>query len=535
MKHQDARSLPPCAMSSHCLRLADVLDNLVPLTDNPQDQLLVAQLQTHLSTCPTCNAVLAQARRQRNQQRAALRTILREGEQKVPSTVLRIHEALDREAERELPNSGARAKKAAQQSIPLTASRQHGTRTAYDLSEPLAKNRRVVLRNIAAVAVAAVLILAAVGLFNAHFFPSNTGSSHTNKTGIENPATTDATPNNADELFGGWNAALMAIPGASGGDSAESIKNYNFVHNSFNNPGANLLPADAVFDGIAPDGSDLLYQFSQSGHTYYSRFLHPFGNTGFFFELNDQDAGNAIWMPDGSDAVSRYVLIGTRSMGVIKVDTLTGQAAAILPQLVTNQLEFYRNGYLYYIDTDFGLSRVNLMTGVVTFLTSHSKGTSIWLSPDGTTIYFLNNSSSGAEEIYSMNVNGTNWKLLRSSGVPVGFAADNSLLIIRYVSGQFQVIKLGATEQQDQVVDGNAAPGAVSLCPTSVSLPHQICDNFVAMAPYGHALIVQGTDVNGTYHVWLDNLITHTQIALEPTTDTRTAVQLLGWDRLLTH
>jgi hypothetical protein len=529
MKFEESRSLPPCAMSLHCLRLVDALDSLVPMTDDLQDQLLITQLGAHIPTCPTCKAVLAQARLRRSHLRASLHTILLEGEERVPSTVLRIQQAIRREAAQEVGLVGNVVKKPVHSAMKKTSFQQQTARSASPFRDSLKQRRRTLLRNIAAVAVAAILILAAVGLFNHRFsFSTNVGSSHQSRTGAENPVSTRTSLGDAESLFFGWNSAMMAVPNAPGTGSAMSIRNYNIFHDTYSNLRTATIPANAVFDSIAPDGSDLLYQISQSGHTFYYRLLKPLANTGFFYELNDENAGNAIWMSD-----SRNILIGTKNMGVIQVDTLTGQSTAILPQLMTDHLEFYHNGYLYFIDTHSGFSRVNITTGIVTYVTSHMMNTSLWYSPDGTKIYTVN-SGSGGVGIYAMNLDGTNQQFVSSSGSPVGFAADNSLLIMRYVSGKFQVIKPGATEQQDQLVATNAAPGAHSLCPAQLNTAGQICDNFVAVAPYGHALIVQGTDADGSYHVWLDDLISNRQVALRPTTDDHIAVQLFGWDRLFT-
>ncbi len=525
MKHDGVRGLPPCALSSHCLRLVDGLDSLVPITDDLSDQLLITQLRTHIPTCPTCKAVLAQVRMRRSQQRAALQILLNEGEERVPSTVLRIQEALHREAAREVHSARKSAKETIHAEIATPILHKQTARPAFHLSDTALLRRRTRLRNSLAIAVAAVLILAAVGLFNHRFLLSTVGSTHSTRIGTEHPISSD-TSGAINSLFYGWDSAMMAIPNAPGTNSAFSMQNFHFFHNSSSRIGAGTIPANTIFDSIAPDGSDLLYQTSQSGHTYYYRLLHPLAQTGFFYELSDEDAGNAIWMSD-----SRNILIGTKNMGVIEVDTLTGQSTAILPQLLAEQLEFFHNGYLYYLDTNAGFSRVNLTTGVVTYLTSHTMNTSLWYSPDGTKIYSVEAGSAGTG-IYSINLDGTNQQFLTSSGTPIGFAADNSLLIMRYANGQFQVIKPGATVQQDQLVVKNAAPGAVSLCPAQTSMQNSICDNFVAMAPYGHALIVQGTDVDGTYHVWSDDLLSNKQVSILPTTDTHIAVQLLGWDRL---
>lgn len=527
MQHDGARDLPPCAMSLHCLRLVDGLDSLAPITDDLQDQLLIAQLRTHIPTCITCKAVLAQARLRRSQLRASLQTILLESEERIPSTVLSIREALRREVAREVSSSDKSAKKEPFSVIQTPFQPKQLTRASqmFDHSSP--QPNRSVLRTSIAIAVAAVLILASVGLFNHRFFPSSKfGTSQQTISATANALSTRSPHAGDASLFYGWDAAMMAIPNTSRTDSFVTIRNYNFFQNTYSSLGKDMIPSKTVFDGIAPDGSDLLYQISLGGHTLYYRLLNPRANTGFFYKLNEENAGNAIWMSD-----SRHILIGTKDMGVVQVDTLTGQSTVILPQLMTEQLEFYHNGYLYFIDTNSEFSRVNLTTGVVTYLTPYTMITSLWYSPDGTKIYSVEAGQAGIG-IYSMNLDGTNQQFISNAGTPIGFAADNSLLVMRYANKQFQVIKLGATVLQDQLVFENAAPGAISLCPAQMRTPNQICDNFVAMAPYGHALVVQGTDADGTYHVWLDNLLSQKQVSLQPTTDTRIAVQLLGWDRL---
>lgn len=323
---------------------------------------------------------------------------------------------------------------------------------------------------------------------------------------------------------------MIAAPIGSTGLYA--VKNYNYTNGFSATLNSTPLPANTQFDGISSDGQDLLYQYASSNHIYYTRLLTPFANTGFFYELDADNAGNAIWMP-GNQLPSRYVLINTKNTGVIEVDSITGQEKALLPQLAASELLAYHAGYLYYVGADLGVDRINVTTGAVQILTGRALNPAIWISPDNSVMYWVNEGSVGQSGIYAVNLTTLNTEFLRSSGEPIGFAADNALLTVQLLNGQVQIVRVGMTPQQDQVVFANAAPGATSLCAATSATPGQICDNSIAMAPYGHAVIVQGTNADGSYHLWSDDLVTGQQISLDAASGSHTAAQLLGWDRLL--
>jgi hypothetical protein len=101
MKQVDLHSLPPCSLSTDCLRLFDDLDKpgitQFSFTEDIQDERLLDLLRLHLPGCPTCTAVLDQARHVHSQQRAMLRDFLIESEVAVPATILEIFAAIRRE------------------------------------------------------------------------------------------------------------------------------------------------------------------------------------------------------------------------------------------------------------------------------------------------------------------------------------------------------------------------------------------------------------------------------------------------------
>jgi hypothetical protein len=332
--------------------------------------------------------------------------------------------------------------------------------------------------------------------------------------------------------FAGWNAAAIAEPVDSGND-LWGVTNYSYLAAQ----SVPLIPGNLhspLFDGISPDGKNLLYQISSGGHMLYYT-LQQLPNTGFFYQLNEGNAMNAIWMSPGS----RDVLIATVNSGVVQVNTQTGQSTALLPNLKTAGIRFYRDGYLYFIgaeDRATGvLYRINASSGVVQQVTFRSLGATYWLSPDGRTVYFANKvGPAGNPGIYAVNSDGTNLRLLRpyADGTPIGYAANNALEIMRLVNDKFEVVELGATAQQDQVVFADAAPGAVSLCNSAaIAAANLICDHNIALAPLGHALIVQATYADGSIKVWSDDVTTGNRLLLQ-TPAKGSPVQLIGWDRL---
>ena len=316
---------------------------------------------------------------------------------------------------------------------------------------------------------------------------------------------------------------------ASSTANGQAVSNYNYQSGASVQLTSQQLPANTQFDGISSDGQNLLYQFSSSDHTMYFT-LAPLPNVGFFYELEDDNAGNAIWL-DG-----RNVLIATQNNGVVEVNTQTGQSQPLLPNLNNAALKFVHNGFLYFAggqNRNIGaLYRVNIATGVVQLLTYRSLGGSFWLSPDGSTIYFKTNGPAGQPGIYAVNSNGSNARLLPQNGVPIGYADDNSLMIMQQDgSGNFEVVKLGPTAAQDQVISANVAPGAISICTQSTPpgiVP--ICDNAVALAPYGHALVVQANYSDGSRQVLSLDLTTGNRVTLQALSSSTSV--LLGWDKL---
>src|SRR6266568_7245506 len=94
MKYVDIRDLPPCSFSPQCLRLLDDLDaptgaretTRLTYIEDLQEERKQRQLRSHVLDCPTCTALLAEARRTRMQQRTMLHHFLLSNEHRAPDS-----------------------------------------------------------------------------------------------------------------------------------------------------------------------------------------------------------------------------------------------------------------------------------------------------------------------------------------------------------------------------------------------------------------------------------------------------------------
>lgn len=412
------------------------------------------------------------------------------------------------------------------------------------------RRSRVMWQNIAAIAAVIVIVLASVGLFSHRIFVPNVGNASTptspgtpvqtaqtlhtptvvpSSSSVTSPtAGSSSTPVLAatPAPFNGWNRVALVTPSLM-------LANLNYLTDCCTTLDSDRLPSATIFDGVSQDGQNVMYHTVNDGSTVYYTQLSASKNVAIYtFKGN---GGNAIWLN------STYALITTFS-SVIAVNVQSGTVSTYLPSLMASHLDFFRSPYLYFTGgadrTADALYRIDINTGVVEQITFGSAGATFWLSPDGTIVYFANIiGPAGNPGIYAVNSDGTNMHLLRQypSGTPIGYAADNqSLIIMRVENGAFQVVKLGATAQQDQIMLNNAAPGAMALCKSTSAGADLICNGDFALAPYGHALIAQGLYADGTYKVWSNDLTTGKQMVVPSLSSINSPVQLIGWDKIPT-
>jgi hypothetical protein len=557
-------NLPPCELASHCLRLLDDLADLASnrpeeafeqtyVARDRQDQHLIVQMRAHLLHCPTCAAALRRALALRSEQRAVLRGYLRDNEANVPPTTARIMEAL-----REEPDTPTITPKRAKYMLPELSNPagadffdgSYGedirlARTTDPLMLALSPARRW-LRNGLTLATIAALIFTAVGVFS-HYLARSAGTLSGLQTQVakDNPGMLTQTlaspaphtppaspglpqsPTAPVDANQGWDGLVLIT---SFGAMYSVISTYNYLSGDHRDLAE--INAAIQFDGVGSYGQNMLYQVNIDGYTLFYT-LNQLPKTGFFYELDQDNALNALWLPD-----NQHVLIATSDSGVILVDTSSGQSQPFLPDLQTNGLKFYRDGYLYFLGgadrVVDALYRVNISSGIVQQVAGRSIGGNFWLSPDGETVYYNGMNTPGIAMragIYASSSDGTASQVLRPAGQPIGYAPDDSLVVLLQVGRAFEVVQLGATPAQDHLLLANAAPGAISLCAPALIVVIMCSATNVALAPLSHALVVIASYPDGSRKVWSDDLVSGKQMVLmQPASGT--SVMTPGWDRI---
>ena len=537
MKQKDSHGFQLCPFSAQCLRLLDDLDppDLAQQFEEDffihtiEDERLLHQLRLHVPDCSTCSAIVRNGRSLRAHQRSMLYHLLLENESKVPSTTAQIFAAIHREQNGTAPNSKRMYYYLEELVVPPAVQNHNGDSIHNHAVElPSSERSHRLLRNAFSLATVAALIFAAIGLFG-HMFVSNN-------------STTPVPENSAVSTVPvGWNSVVISVTILSASSAVRKVTtvyNYDPVTRS----SKQLVPsftADSVqLDGIPHEGQNLLYHYLSNGHMQYQT-LHPMPATGYFYQLNatDLNAGNAIWMD------KNHAFIADGGNGVVEVDTETGSAIHHFSIPQTVQLAFYHSPYLYYVSglpKEQGiwsaLYRVNtaMSNDRPHKISLRSPGSTFWFSPGGTTIFYLNKGPDGNKGIYAVNIDGTNSHPLRTGNVtPIGYAQNNAVMFMREVNNKFQVMQLDNTSKHDDVVMPDAAPGATSLCNPQVSSSTMpICDDNIALAPFGHKLILNAYYPGGKHKIWYDDLTTDQSSTLMPDLDRNTQVQLPGWDQM---
>lgn len=543
MKYVDIRDLPPCSFSPQCLRLLDDLDmpasapGRLAYIEDLRERRRLRQLRSHLANCPTCSALLAEARRARAQQRMTLYHFLKANEQRVPPTSHRIIEAMRREKAQkdEEPSQGVRTHSQNLSLFAHPAEQDESSTSLQARSSPRALQHRSLFQNVLTLATVAAVILAAVGLLNRFSdqpasTPAGSSSSPLQR---QQPAQGGPSVNNY-----GWDTVLVGLTMLS---ASGMVKSFTFY--GYNAPAGKMKQLASLtqamlavnMDGISRDGQSLLYDMTipdqQTTYTVYS----PAAGQRNIYRLPAGEGGNAIWMD------SSHILVLESASLVVELDTQSGarHQYASWP-IKASRLAFYRQPFLYFIGAEGlvagALYRVNLseVNAVPHYITNTHSGTRFWLSVDGTTLFYADKGASGKQGIYAMNSDGTNARLLRSGpGIPIGYADDNTLMVLQPVGDRLEVIQMGVTSARpERVLLANAAPGAISLCRSGEFVAAvEMCDGSVALEPYGHGLLLHAYYANGSHSLVYDNLVTGSSRTIL-TLPANTTVQLPGWSRI---
>lgn len=523
MKYSDAEAIPPCEFSAHCLRLLDDLDapgdesalrrSLMTDARDIQDEYLIEKLRVHVPGCPVCSAKVAEARLQRSRQRHALRRYLVEAESRVPSTIERIlsmaRETPLEETEEPSPAQKRQRSMLPELFIPLMRPQNNNVaggngyiNSAMDQQPPAAHSTSLWLRNGFALATAAALIFAALGVFN--YFVSHNGT----------------TPVREDVKS--WSSIMIGVSFVS------SIAAFSKYYNVDTTTGASEqmtpggLPAqDVQYETVSPDGKNVLAQSDGQSQIIYSTWQS--GKSGSIVtRAANTEASNAIWM----DNV--HILVAFAHTGVVEFDIHTGMAIRQFASLHNVRLLFYHAPYLYFQDAhQTAIYRSNLEANGQEQLIAPLGGLSLThcvLHPDAIVIYCEGRSDrfSGAGNVlYQVNGDGLGVQALSRKGILLGFAPDHTLLFLQAMFNNYSVVKLGETLSQDRVVMHNAAPATATLGTGDAML-----------APDGHGLVITDSNSAGSSRgVWYDDLTTQTSREVFPYLPGSSG-QIIGWDQL---
>jgi DNA-binding beta-propeller fold protein YncE len=247
--------------------------------------------------------------------------------------------------------------------------------------------------------------------------------------------------------------------------------------------------------------------------TYYLRSLTA---TTSLFTVPDNES-DAVWSTD-----DHYVFIST-TQGIAQIDVQNRKVYHILSASGAKYLQYYRDGYLYYLNSQDGatgvLNRIDIAHGRVQPVTSAcASGKSFWLNPVGTQVYYV--CEQEQDGLFVVNSDGTNAHVLRTQAGPIiGYAADAAPLVLAYTSGKYRVAKLGADQSQDQAILDDVVPGG-GLIPSGA----------IAVAPFGYTLVARGV-YDDHEAIWYGDLTSgqkHQAMKIEKGTQ----VRLYGWSRM---
>lgn len=524
MKYVDVRDLPPCAFSPQCLRLLDDLDlpaapasRRLTSIEDLQEKRLLRQLRSHLATCPTCSALLVDARRARAQQRLMLSHVLRANEQQVPSTAHLIIEAMRQTRAQDAAPLAQQTLTHMQNLSPLARPAEQGDAAHHTVHS---LQRRGLFHSVLTLATVAVVILAAAGLLN-HF--------------ADQPAGSSASPfEHRQPTSDGWDTVLVGLTMLSATGMVKSFTLY-----SYDAPAdrlervisSNRALAGVTMEGISHDGQSLLYALTSADRQTYTIYSPASGERSVY-QLPASAGGNAIWMD------SNHILVQERAGLVVELDTQTGIVERTWP-IKVERLVCYHQPFLYFLGAQHSgsgaLYRANLSaTDAAQYVAEAQPGAHFWLSIDGTTVFYTARGAAGRRGLYAVRADGTDAHLLRAGpGLPIGYTDDDALLLLQQVGNRLEVIQIGQTPAQaERVLLTNAAPGATSLCDAAGFVAViAVCAGNVALEPYGHGLLLHAYYANGSHSLVYDNLVTGATRTIL-TLPAGSSVQLPGWSKM---
>ncbi len=444
--------------------------------------------------------------------RQALRSILNEGEQKVPSTTANIMASIRLEHQKNQPKAFEETEPTNLSSLPLRV-----------LETPRPQQRKQSRYSIFAFAAIAAILIASFGLLG---FVRRGGSVFTTSGSVSSGASSgNATTLNvttyppfATAQSNTWSAVVITYQQ----NGMTFIANYDPIASTLK-PLLSSSYMDTTVYGVSHSGHQILYSIYDGYNTSY--YIYPQATKNPVFTTPERGR-SAIWSTD-----DRLLFIST-AKGIMSVDTQTYNAKLVLPTLPNVTLQNYRDdGYLYFVQGNAGqdyategtFNRINISQNRSQQITSCTRGTNFWLSLSGVTVYY-NCPEKSTDALYAVNSDGTNPHVFRSfAGSIIGYTEDGSPLTLENNNGSNGVTRRDIKTQQDTMLIRNVVPQGAKLSKENV-----------AVAPYGHSLVASPTYNTGQgtpQQLWYSDLTTGSSQAFS-LPDTATSAQVIGWDKL---
>ena len=446
--------------------------------------------------------------------RQIFRSILDEGEQKVPSTTPNIMASLRQEQQ-----------KTQQHIVDVPSSTTPVPATFSSVETPLPKRRRNSLYSVFAFTAVAAVLVASFGLCGfilRHPISTSSGSSTSSNAASSGNGPVDAItryPSTVHATTETWSAVIITYQL----NGATFIANYDPA-TSISTPLISSLDVSMTVNGVSHDGHEILYSVYDGFKTSY--YIYPQATKTPIFTTSDRSR-SAIWSAD-----DRFLFIST-AQGIMSIDAQTYTTKVVFPVLMNVTLLNYReDGYLYFVRgnteqpyaTDGTFNRINTAQEKSQQITPCVRGTNFWLSPSGVTVYY-NCPASSANTLYAVNSDGTNSRVFRSySGAIIGYAKDGSPLTLENSNGKYQVVRKDVNVQQDTVLVKDVAPQTTSVTKENI-----------AVAPYGQTLVAKATYSNSAQtsqeQFWYCNLTTGSSRTFSLPRGASSS-QVIGWDKL---
>jgi hypothetical protein len=449
----------------------------------------------------------------------------------MPSTSDAIFEAIQREKSQNEEEAAARIRTHSQ-NLALVSPPGNALAPSSVPFNPHPSQHRSLFQNFLTLATVAAVILAAVGLLNRFTSQNGTAPASNQSSRPQQPPIQPDFASKSD----GWDSMVIGLTVLSATGMVKSLAFYSY--NVGSGKTEQLFSSAQAFsavslEGVSQDGQHLLYNTTSTDQQKSYTTFSPATGSHALYQLDASQGGNAIWL----DAT--HVLVQNTGGTVIELDAQSGTVAHTWP-LETGRLIFYRQPFLYFVGAENlvagALYRVNLSNANPTPqpVARTTPNTRFWLSIDGTTVFYANQGAAGEQGIYAVGSDGKNSRLLRKGpGLPIGYAANNALMLLEQDGNRLEVIQMGATPgAPEHVVLSDAAPGATSLCGPSGTLAIiAVCDQNAALQPYGNGLLLHAYYANGSQGLVYDDLLAGTSHVIR-SLPADASVQLPGWSKL---